>query len=165
MIKPDILVANDDSAGNTGAQSTCNSYNAVIKKADETTEETFVEEEPQESPTPSLVTKPAISVAYDNSVNCSVQSAGIFCDTAINGDMSSTDSRDDYNLEKAETAASVKEFEQQAEAAATAMHRASRWRSWRRRLRRQKGRLASPKVDVAYEVEGAYPEGGAADEA
>ena len=35
--------------------------------------------------------------------------------------MSSSDSRGDYNLEKAETAASVKEFEQQAEAATAAM--------------------------------------------
>ena len=77
-----------------------------------------VEEEPQESPTPPLVIKPAISVAYGNSGNCSVQSAGIFCDAIINGDMSSTDSRGDYNLEKAEKAASVEEIEQQAEAAA-----------------------------------------------
>jgi hypothetical protein len=96
MIKPDILVANDDSAGNTGAQSTGNSYYAVIKKADETTEETFVEEEPQESPTLSLVTNPAISVAYENSVNCSVQSVGIFCDAVINGDIIGVQSTSNY---------------------------------------------------------------------
>ena len=121
VIKPVIPVANDDSAVNIGAQSTGTPYNAVIKDAAETPEEMYAEEEPQESPTSSHVIESVISVAYDNSVNFGVQSAGIFCDTAINGDLSSADSRGDYNLEQAETAATVTEFEQQAEAAAAAM--------------------------------------------
>ena len=80
----------------------------------------YAEEEPQESPTPSLVIEAAISVAYDNSVNTGVQSAGTSCNTAINGDLSLVDSLGDYNFEQAETAAAVTELEQQAEAAAAA---------------------------------------------
>ena len=69
MIKPVILVANDDSAENSGAQSTGFIYNAVIKEAVETPEEMYAEEEPQETPTPSLVSASVIPVAYGNSVN------------------------------------------------------------------------------------------------
>ena len=52
VIKPVILVANDDSAANSGAQSTGSIYNVVIKEAVETPEEMYAEEEPQETPTP-----------------------------------------------------------------------------------------------------------------
>ena len=69
-------------------------------------------------PDPLARDQAAISVAYGNAGNCSVQSAGIFCYAIINGDMFSTDSRGDYNLEQAEKAAFVEEIEQQAEAAA-----------------------------------------------
>ena len=63
VIKPGILVANDDSAVNTGAQSIGTIYNAVIKEAVEMPEETHAEEEPQESLTPSLVIVSVIAVA------------------------------------------------------------------------------------------------------
>ena len=99
VIMPVILVANDDSAVNSGAQSTGSIYNVFIKEAVETPEEMYAEEEPQESPTPSLVIKSVIPVAYDNSVNIGVQSTGTSCNTAINGDLSSADSWGDYNLE------------------------------------------------------------------
>ena len=49
-----------------------------------------------------------------------VQSAGNFCNAAINGDRSLVNSLGDYNFEQAGTAAAVKEIEQQAEAVAAA---------------------------------------------
>ena len=68
----------------------------------------------------SPVTKSVIIVAHYNSV-IGVQSAGNFCNAAINGDRSLFNSLGDYNFEQAGTAAAVKKFEQQAEAAAAAM--------------------------------------------
>ena len=65
--------------------------------------------------------------------------------------MSSADSWGDYNLEQAETAAGVTEFEQQAEAAAAAMEL------------EQVETAASPAAQAEGKV--SPPKGGAADEA
>ena len=73
--------------------------------------------------------------------------------------MSSTDSRGDYNLEKAEKAASVKETEQQAEAAAAATKIEQVLETAAAPASQAGGNSSSPRGGVVDGAESAPPEG------